>query len=106
VESITKTIGQIQRDCYGTSSGWVICIYVEGMWNFKVRMLESPDLYSFTNKTNISLNEAKAMDDFHENFQLPLTHEAFQPYRALIMEIENLEITPKPDKWTYIWGSS
>jgi hypothetical protein len=33
---------------------------------------------------------------------LPLTHEAFQPYRALIMEIENLEITPKPDKWTYI----
>jgi hypothetical protein len=68
------------------------------MWNNKERMLESPKLYSFTTKINISLSEVKAMDDFHENFQLPLTNEAFQQYNSLNMEIENLEITSEPHK--------
>jgi hypothetical protein len=68
------------------------------MWNNKERMLESPELYSFTTKINISLSEVKAMDDFHENFQLPLTNEAFQQYNSLNMEIENLEITSEPHK--------
>jgi hypothetical protein len=36
----------------------------QDMWNSKVRMLESPELYSFTTKINITLSEAKSMTDF------------------------------------------
>jgi hypothetical protein len=70
----------------------------QDLWNCKVRMMESLELYSFTIKSNISLSEANGMVDFHEIFQLPLSQEAFQQYRDLITELENLEITPEPDK--------
>jgi hypothetical protein len=68
--------------------------------------VESPKLYSFTTKNNITLNKAKSMEDFHHIFQLPLTNEAGQQYNILLSEIENLEICSETDTWTYIWGTS
>jgi hypothetical protein len=40
----------------------------QDLWNCKVRMMESLELYSFTIKSNISLSEANGMVDFHEIF--------------------------------------
>jgi hypothetical protein len=67
------------------------------MWNGKVTMRETPELYSFTNRTNITVRKAKEMDDLHEIFQLPLTNEAFQQYLMLRSELANLALNTSTD---------
>jgi hypothetical protein len=76
------------------------------MWKSKVRLMGSPELYSFTTKINITLSKAKRIVDFHDIFLLLLTNEAYQQYNILILEIENLELNAETDKWTYIWETS
>jgi hypothetical protein len=53
---------QIQNE--STISMW------HDIWNGKVRVLESLELYSFTTKNNIIVSKAKSLEDFHEIFQL------------------------------------
>jgi hypothetical protein len=72
------------------------------MWNGTVRLNEFPHLYSFTNKTKISVRHAIDFDDLSDIFKLPLSNEAFQQYLKLSFELYDLSLTNDSDAWHYL----
>jgi hypothetical protein len=92
--------------------GFVVVMIIDGatanmwqdMWNGMIRMESYPELYSFTTKTHITIQQAHEMEELYEIFQLPLTIEDFQQYSLLSVEITNMELNSNTDEWKYIWG--
>jgi hypothetical protein len=77
----------------------------QDLWNWIVQKEAYPELFSFTTKSEITVQQAQEVGQLYEIFQLPLTSEAFQQYTMLSSEIANLELRPNHDEWKYIWGS-
>jgi hypothetical protein len=67
--------------------------------------MHSPELYSFMVIRDISVQQARSVDDLHNLFQLPLSAEAFQQYEVLLQDLDSLDSLQESDKWAYIWGS-
>jgi hypothetical protein len=67
-----KGIAMVQAKQGSTVSLW------HDMQKSKIREMEFPELHSFTTRSNISLSDAKSLENLHEIFQLPLSDEAFQ----------------------------
>jgi hypothetical protein len=63
------------------------------------------EMFYFTTKVEITVQQAQGMSHLYEIFYLPLTSEAFQQYSILSAEIANLELRSDHDEWAYIWGS-
>jgi hypothetical protein len=76
------------------------------MWNSSIKSLYSTELFSDTTQINITVQQAKEMENLHDMFQLPMSNEAFQQYLNLMEELANLPKTQDKDVWTYIWGNS
>jgi urate oxidase len=76
------------------------------MWNSSIKSLHSAELFSDTTQSNITVQQAKEMENLHDMFQLPMSNEAFQQYLNLMEELANLPETQDKDVWTYIWGNS
>jgi hypothetical protein len=72
------------------------------LWNAKVRIIESPELYSITINKATSVKQAKDLKNLHDIFQLPMTNEAFQQYVSMLTKIDNLDENTEIDKWTYL----
>jgi hypothetical protein len=81
-------------------------LFWQGMWGNKVRCLQAAELYSFTTRKNITLEQACQMVHLHENFQLPLSETAFQQYLLISSEIDNLSTNGENNVWPYISGNS
>jgi hypothetical protein len=94
-----KGIAMVQIQNGATVSLW------HDLWNGQLRMMHSSELYSFIVRRDISVQQARSMEDLHNLFQLPLTTEAFQQYEVLLRDLDNLDSGQETDKWTYIWGS-
>jgi hypothetical protein len=82
-----KGISMVQIKNGATVSLW------NDLWNGQVRQQALPELYSFSTKREITVNQAKSMRALHDIFQLPMSPEAFQQYNSLREEIDFLEIT-------------
>jgi hypothetical protein len=76
------------------------------MWGNGVRRVQSAELYSFTLRQHISLQQAFSMEDFHNIFHLPMSETAFQQFLTLQVEIGGLNINEENDIWSYIWGNA
>jgi hypothetical protein len=75
------------------------------MWTDKVRNYHSPGLYSFTAMPQITLHQARLVDNLHDMFQLPMSEVAFHQYIVLNSEIDGLNLSNEDDLWSYIWGN-
>jgi hypothetical protein len=68
------------------------------MWN-------GSTLQSNTHK-NATLSTVMNQEDLHDNFQLPLSEQAFEQYCELELFMQSLQLNGNGDQWTYIWGST
>ena len=82
------------------------CLLWDDLWNGGVPKLQFPELYSFTKKKSITIQEAKELSQLHTIFHLPLSEEAFAQYENLLDNLNNLATTDSKDIWRYIWGSN
>jgi hypothetical protein len=64
--------------------------------------MQAIELFSFTTKSNITVQQAIEMENLHDIFQLPLSEEAYHQYILLNTELENLSISHENDIWFYI----
>jgi hypothetical protein len=74
------------------------------MWNSKIRQVQSPELYSYAIKNNISIAEASRQDHLYDILHTPISDEAYQKYMSLFQDLEDLPLTQENDIWSYIWG--
>jgi hypothetical protein len=66
-----------------------------------------PRLYSFARNRNISVAKFLQSEDILEQFNLPLSAEAFQELQDLQTIIQGIQVqSNKADCWQYIWGSN
>jgi hypothetical protein len=63
-------------------NGSIVLLY-QDMWNSRVRSLHSPELFSYMTQQNITMQEAKEMENLYNIFQLPMSDEAFLQYLHL-----------------------
>ena len=70
------------------------CLLWDDLWNGGVPKLQFPELYSFTEKKSITIQEAKELSQLHTIFHLPLSEEAFAQYENLL---DNLATTDSKD---------
>lgn len=63
--------------------------------------------YSFCQNTNttITIQPAVQAQQFQDLFHLPLSQEAHAQFLELSLVLQNLNLLPATDNWTYIWGS-
>lgn len=61
-------------------------------------------LYSFAGNTKILVHNFISVD-LKDNFQLPLSLQAFQELRALSAMLEEVNLSQENDIWAYIWGN-
>ena len=59
----------------------------EDKWNGDIMKLKFPELHSFTYKENISIKDAKDLDNLYGLFQLPLSIQAHQQFHQLSGEL-------------------
>ena len=78
----------------------------QDLWNNQVHRLLYPQLHSFAKKEQVTVAQAKDLEQLHELFHLPLSEQAYQQYILLSTELDNIHIQMDQDIWTYIWGSS
>jgi hypothetical protein len=64
--------------------------------------MQAIELFSFTTKSIITVQQAVEMENLHDIFQLPLSEEAYHQYILLNTELENLSISHENDIWFYI----
>jgi hypothetical protein len=76
------------------------------MWNGNTLQIKYPQLFSFSTHENSTLSAVMNQEDLHDNFQLPLSEQAFQQYCELEMFMQSLQLNGNGDQWTYIWGSA
>jgi hypothetical protein len=62
----------------------------QDMWKNRVRYHHAAELYSYTVRQHITLEQAKRIDNLHVIFQLPMSETAFQQYMSPSSEIEDL----------------
>jgi hypothetical protein len=79
------------------------CLFWDDLWFGQVPRLAFPELYSFTKKPNLTLAGAKSQN-FIENFNLPLSEEAFDQFILLEGAVQNFQPSEAKDVWSYIWG--
>jgi hypothetical protein len=50
------------------------------IWHVVALSQQLPELFSFSNNNQISVQELFTMENFEEHFHMPITVQAFQPY--------------------------
>jgi hypothetical protein len=83
-----------------------IILFWKDMWNGSTLQIKYPQLFSFCTHENSTLSAVMNQEDLHDNFQLPLSEQAFQQYCELEMFMQSLQLNENGDQWTYIWGSA
>jgi hypothetical protein len=76
------------------------------MWNGSTLQIKYPQLFSFCTHKNAILSAVMNQEDLQDNFQLPLSEQAFEQYCELEMFMQSLQLNGNGDQWTYIWGSA
>lgn len=61
---------------------------------------------SFWWKENVTLLTAMNQQYLHDNFQLPLSEQAFDQLCELELLLQTLQLNESGDQWKYIWGSN
>jgi hypothetical protein len=74
------------------------------MWSNKIRYVQSPQLFSYAVRSNITVAEASLQDNLYDILQTPLSAEAYQRYMNLVQDLRDLLQTQDNDTWSYIWG--
>jgi hypothetical protein len=80
-------------------------LFWQDLWNRKVLKLCYPQLYSFTNKENISLASVLVQENPEDLFHLPLPEEACARCCEVNILLQSLQAKNGQDRWTYIWGN-
>ena len=100
-----RDVLKLQQQFKGTSSitlaNGATCFLWLDLWNETY-----PELFSFCKNTTITIQSAAHAPQFHDLFHLPLSPEAFAQYLQFYLVIQNLQLQPTNDSWTYIWDSS
>jgi hypothetical protein len=55
--------------------------------------------------TKITVQAAAETDNFQDQFQTPLSIEAFEEYLKLEIIMQTLQLSGENDRWEYIWGN-
>jgi hypothetical protein len=75
------------------------------MWNGRNLQHSFPHLYSYAVNTKITVQAAAETDNFQDQFQTPLSIEAFEEYLKLEIIMQTLQLSGENDRWEYIWGN-
>jgi hypothetical protein len=63
------------------------------MWNSKIRQVQSPELYSYVIRNNISVAEASRQNHLYDILHTPISEEAYQQYMSLSQDLGDLPQT-------------
>jgi hypothetical protein len=73
------------------------------VWNEHHLQHKFPWLYSYAKNKNISVAQFLLNNNINDQFNLPLSVEAFQEYQELQELIQKIQLNDSSDKWRYIW---
>lgn len=90
----------------GTIKGGTSALFWLDNWTSPMLSLHMPQLHSFANSANASVCQILDKDDFSDSFYLPLSQEAYVQFLTLQQHLQELDLTPDHDNWTYTWGTS
>lgn len=65
-----------------------------------------PELYSFAQNRVLNLQKAAHMEELINMFQLPLSIEAFDQFKALQQDMQDIQLHQVKDNWFYSWGNN
>lgn len=82
------------------------CFFWNDMWNGRLLSSQFLELCSFRKDKNISVQSVINTEDMTDLFHLPLSIQAFDRYQQLDIFMQNVNVQPGNDIWTYIWGSN
>jgi len=74
-------------------------------WNGQTLASDFTELLSFAKDKDISFQKAESITPFIQNFNLPLSTQAFLQFHELDCTMNNLEPNSDKDIWSYVWGS-
>src|ERR1041385_4993880 len=64
------------------------------------------ELYSYTNKHKINLNQFCHNQDMDHLFHLPLSQIAYAEFLEMRQDLEGIEFSNEHDTWTYEWSNN
>jgi hypothetical protein len=82
------------------------CFFWKDLWGEDLLENKMPELSSFAKKKHITFAEGKMQIPLHGLFHLPLSQQAHLQLLQLQEELERVQLSDLPDKWTYIWNSN
>ena len=82
------------------------CFFWKDLWGEDLLENKMPEVSSFAKKKHITFAEGKMQIPLHGLFHLPLSQQAHLQLLQLQEELERVQLSDLPDKWTYIWNSN
>lgn len=101
---ITKLLIQYKGIAAVTLGNGKTIFLWDNLWNNMVPRIQFPELFSFSKNSNVTILNAKAMQNLSDLFHFLLSEEAYQELITLEQHIliGNSKIE---DSWSYIWGN-
>lgn len=75
------------------------------IWLDQPLLQKFPELYSFTNNKEVSLQRVQALPEIEHLFHRPLSQEAFHQFTIFQTSLVDMPLPNVQDQWTYPWAA-